>query len=474
MRLSQGAHGNAAFPGGFGLPPHRRIFTNRNLRLRSITTIGFDMDHTLAVYNTDSFGELCFELAVDRLVAEKGYPEVLRSLPYDKDAAIRGLIVDKRLGNLLKVDAFRYVSRVRHGGDFLDREDRRTTYKRGRILTGSNRYRVFDTLFDLPEGCLYAALIDLKDRQPQQISTSYRLLFNDIRETVDTIHADGTLKKRVMADLGRYFIKDPDLAPTLNKFREAGKRLFLLTNSEVEYTAAVMSHLLDGADRNWEDIFDLVVCSSGKPDFFVSRGGGKPVSRRHSSGLDNREGNCFTGGDAFFLESKIGAFGDAILYFGDHTYGDILRSKKSVGWRTAMIIPEIEQEVRALLPLHRQIRALAELEEHLDSLVLERDDLLTGGGTPPNGMTDAKVAKRISRQLSKRAALQKKIAGAYNPYWGSLFKEGRAASRFGEQVTDFACIYTSRVSNFLHYPVEKFFAKPAEVLPHERWASAPA
>jgi hypothetical protein len=35
---------------------------------------------------------------------------------------------------------------------------------------------------------------------------------------------------------------------------------------------------------------------------------------------------------------------------------------------------------------------------------------------------------------------------------------------------EFACIYTSRVSNFLNYPTDKFFARPVEVLPHERWA----
>ena len=62
------------------------------------------------------------------------------------------------------------------------------------------------------------------------------------------------------------------------------------------------------------------------------------------------------------------------------------------------------------------------------------------------------------------------LRAAFNPHWESLFREGRAASRFGRQITEFACIYTSRVSNFLHYPADKFFARPVEVLPHERWA----
>ncbi len=448
------------------LSPQRRIYTNRNLRMSSIEAIGFDMDHTLAVYDGEAFSRLCFDLAIDLLVRRKGYPGRIREVPYDPSLAIRGLIVDKRLGNLLKVDTYSYVSRVRHGDRFLTRDERRATYKRGRIRIGSDRYRVFDTLFDLPEGCLYAGLVALKDADPELLHSSYRVLFNDIREAVDTIHRDGTLKRRVVADLGRYFVLDPGLAPTLAKFRRAGKRLFLLTNSEADYTAAVMNHLLADAPEPWEEIFDLVICSAGKPDFFVSQGGGKPIPRGSVPHLRNRHGNCFTGGDAFFLESKIKAVGDAILYFGDHTYGDILRSKLSVGWRTAMIIPEVEQEISAVLPLREEARTLAGLEESLEELVLQRDRLLNEEEAP--GAEVRRLEGRIAEALTRRGALQRRLAAAFNHHWGSLFSEGRAASRFGGQVKDFACIYTSRVSNFLHYPPDKFFAKPADRMPHER------
>ncbi|VDQ16519.1 unnamed protein product [Trichobilharzia regenti] len=33
------------------------------------------------------------------------------------------------------------------------------------------------------------------------------------------------------------------------------------------------------------------------------------------------------------------------MYVGDHVYGDILKSKKTVGWRTYLIIPELANEV---------------------------------------------------------------------------------------------------------------------------------
>ena len=447
--------------------PSRRVFTNRNLRMTSITAMGFDMDHTLAVYNTDNFNRLCFELAIDRLVRDKGYPEAVRSVRWDPAAAIRGLLVDKRLGNLLKVDAHGHITRVRHGFRFLEKDERRHLYPRGRIRIGSGRYRIFDTLFDLPEGSLYAAIIDLAEQGSLELGRSRHALFDDIRETVDTLHADGSLKTRIVADLGRYFLRDPDLVPTLQSQRQAGTKLFLLTNSEVDYTAAVMDHLVGGPRGSWEDLFDLVVCFARKPGFFVARGPGRPVPTGENPLMPNRRGCCFSGGDAFFLERQLGCRGDEILYWGDHTYGDILRSKKSVGWRTAMIVPEVEEEIEALTPLAGRRRELAAVEELLEELVLEQDHLAASAGDGDGRRAD--LERRIGEALGQRARLQRLLRAVLNPHWESLFREGRAASRFGRQIMEFSCIYTSRVSNLSRYPTDKFFARPVEVLPHERW-----
>ena len=183
--------------------------------------------------------------------------------------------------------------------------------------------------------------------------------------------------------------------------------------------------------------------------------------------MPNRRGCCFTGGDAFFLERKLGCRGDEILYFGDHTYGDILRSKKSVGWRTAMIVPEVEEEIEALTPLARQRRDLADVEERLEELVLEQDELSVVNAAAEHDR--ASLDRRLGEVLGQRARLQRQLRAVLNPHWESLFREGRAASRFGRQIMEFSCIYTSRVSNLLKYPTDKFFSRPVEVLPHERW-----
>jgi HAD superfamily 5'-nucleotidase-like hydrolase len=471
--IDDGAEG---FPLPGELPPRRRIFTNRNLRMESIAAIGFDMDHTLAVYNVENFSRLCFDMALERLVRDRDYPSSILDVPWLPDASIRGLVVDKKLGNLLKIDGHGHITRARHGSQFLDRDQRRGSYPRGRTRIGTPRYRVFDTLFDLPEGSLYTTLVDQVARGELTLHVSFRRLYDDIRDTVDTLHADGTLKARITADLGSYFIHDPDLVPTLERFRAAGKRLFLLTNSEVEYTGAVMQHLVGGAPGAWEGLFDLIVCAAGKPAFFLERGPGRAVEPGQYPLLPSLGRNAYVGGDCFFLEGLLEASGDGILYFGDHTYGDILRSKKSVGWRTAMIVPEIETEVAKLTPLRSAWQELNELEEHLEDLVtardLARDQLRDPARADDAALAEAlaRLERRLGEALGRRARLQRLLRAAFNPHWESLFREGRAASRFGRQVMEFACIYTSRVSNFLGYPADKFFSRPLEVLPHERWA----
>ena len=55
------------------------------------------------------------------------------------------------------------------------------------------------------------------------------------------------MKRTIKASLADYIVRDPELAPTLHKFRSSGKRLFLLTNSAWDYTDAVMTHLLGTA-----------------------------------------------------------------------------------------------------------------------------------------------------------------------------------------------------------------------------------
>jgi hypothetical protein len=65
------------------------------------------------------------------------------------------------------------------------------------------------------------------------------------------------------------------------------------------------------------------------------------------------------------------------------------------------------------------------------------------------------------------AGLQTSVESGYNPYWGLTFKEGSENSRIGEQIEDYACVYTSRASNFVFYSPMQYFRVLRQVMPHE-------
>src|ERR1700759_4863455 len=87
---------------GLSLPHSRQIYTNRALKMDEIALVGFDMDYTLAVYSMRQIEELAFHMTLARLVEQRGYPSYLTGLKYDHEYVIRGLVVDKDLGNIFK------------------------------------------------------------------------------------------------------------------------------------------------------------------------------------------------------------------------------------------------------------------------------------------------------------------------------------------------------------------------------------
>src|SRR5262249_16297350 len=95
------------------------------------------------------------------------------------------------------------------------------------------------------------------------------------------------------------------------------------------------------------------------------------------------------------------------------------------------------------------------------------------------GAIAVEAAKRQARATLEqhRAALREvtetydrlevEVDLSFNASWGPLFKEGNENSRFGEQVEHYACLYTSRVSNFLAYSPLRYFRAPRAKMPHE-------
>jgi len=326
-----------------------------------------------------------------------------------------------------------------------------------------------------------------EDFEAQKVD--FERLYDDIRECIDTVHRDNSLKREIRKDIGHYIFKDPELGPALHKLRSGGKKLFLLTNSLWDYTDVVMSYLLDGVVAEypfWRNYFDLVVTGASKPAFFselrpfqeldLVTGEGKALGEN----APLERGKVYQGGNQPAFQRATSCPGEAVLYVGDHIYGDILRSKKSSLWRTCMVVQEIEDEINYTDARHVKISALSEVE-----LLLARlDDEVSARKTALNQLERKKpVAEEERRRLKgelerlRRAhresfdlseSLERDVEEGFNRYWGLLFKEGNENSRFGEQVEQYACIYTSRVSNLLHYSPMQYYRSPRDLMPHER------
>ena len=61
------------------------------------------MDYTLIHYDVNAWEGRAFEYGLKDL-EEKGFP--VTGLSFDPDLVIRGLILDKEMGNIVKVDRF--------------------------------------------------------------------------------------------------------------------------------------------------------------------------------------------------------------------------------------------------------------------------------------------------------------------------------------------------------------------------------
>ena len=487
-----------------------RVYVNRNLRMDQVDAIGFDMDYTLAIYNQPEMDRLSIEATVHKLI-ERGYPERLRTMPYRTDFAIRGLLIDKKLGNVLKMDRYRYVKKAYHGMRELTRDERRALYHTQRIRVGTPRYHWVDTLYALSEVCVFAAVTDALEKDGVEVD--YDKLFGDVRSSIDLAHQDGSILNTVLSDLPRFVRRDPLLGATLHKLRSAGKKLFVLTNSRAAYTEKMMTYLVGDAlpeYPSWRNYFDVIITAAGKPRFFTEAAALLEVddegaaTTRAATHLER--GRVYSGGNIAEFERLFETAGDRILYVGDHIYGDVLRAKKDSAWRTAMIVQEMAEELTAhelcnddldrlgtleqlrdamYDELRSRQRRFKELSKQLEDLEALQSSTTTTGTDPAgpgfDGPTRAEV--EVARLREKRAIdrvrirlrsvdteveeIEDRVDRAFHPFWGSLFKSGPEVSIFGDQVEQYACLYTERVSNLVMYSPMHYFRSPRDRMPHE-------
>ena len=465
-------------------PPGRGIYCNRTLNLRSVRAIGYDMDYTLVDYRVDAFEQMVYAQARERLASE-GWP--MAGLAFDGAMVARGLVIDTELGNLVKANRFGFVKRAMHGTRMLEFAEQREAYAQTPVDLGDARWVFLNTLFSLSEGCLYAQAVDLLDRGALPRPFEYASLYRRVRARVDAQHIEGHLKAEIAAAPEHFVLQDPEAALALLDQKAAGKKLLLITNSEWSFTAKMMAHAYDRhlpGGMTWRDLFDLIIVSARKPAFFTERGPFFEVV--DESGLLRplvgplRPGGIYLGGSAAQVERDLGISGDELLYVGDHMFGDVHVSKRTLSWRTALILREMEAEVAAQdafgateAHLMRLMAEKEALEAQLSQTRVTLQRLHTGYGpavTEPAASLEARVQQLRTQLLAldaEIAPLAKAGTELTNPRWGLLTRAGNDKSHLTRQIERYADIYTSRVSNFMQATPFAYFRSPRGSLPHD-------
>lgn len=147
---------------------------------------------------------------------------------------------------------------------------------------------------------------------------------------LDVTHTAGVLKRRVLTDLGRFVSAAGHVRGLLEVLADAGKRLFVVTNSHRDYALAVLEAVAGGA---WARTFDLVAVDSRKPAFFDPRTPAIAVSVSSGSPVIEHA-------NAATIEAFLGTRGGRILFAGDNLRADT-GAARGFGWRTAHVAAEL-------------------------------------------------------------------------------------------------------------------------------------
>ena len=173
-----------------------KVYVNRTLNMKRIRYIGLDMDHTLIRYYSDEFEKLSHSVMKEKLIKGRNYPEAVRALPFDYNLAIRGLVVDRERGNLLKLNRHSSIRASSHGLAPLDFKTQQKTYKSMYIDLSDAAYMAVDTSFSISLATLIAQLVELKKSNPTAYP-DFAKIADDVLYVLDEAHRDGSLKEVV-------------------------------------------------------------------------------------------------------------------------------------------------------------------------------------------------------------------------------------------------------------------------------------
>ncbi|CAM1332795.1 NT5DC3 (predicted) [Pycnogonum litorale] len=435
------------------------VFANNELNLSDIDVYGFDYDYTLVQYKDSVLG-LIYDLARDYLIKRCKYPKEIESLNYVPNFAVRGLHYDFEQGVLMKVDSFHQIQlgSVYRGLTPINKDEIMKLYSRDTlrkdVISGSHSSMVqLSDLFSVPEMVLLSNVTEFFEKN--NIPYHPQILFQDVKFSVSEIHPQ--MHNIITRDenIAYYLESNPDLLRLLEKMKNDGKTLFLVTNSKYSFVNSGLNFIL-GPD--WQQLFDIIVVLARKPHFFQESK--RPfrmydtITKKHKWEKINslEKGKIYMEGTVNQLHAMTGWEGSRVLYFGDHVYADLADVTHSYGWKTGAIISELRDEINTLNC--KECRSAVNWLQTLQNLIEEIQD--------EDGADDL-----VNQLLTERDQLRLKTKHMFNKHFGSMFRTFHTPTYFSRRLFRFSDIYTSSITNLLNYSSKHTFYPRRGALPHE-------
>ncbi|KAM8829880.1 5'-nucleotidase domain-containing protein 2 isoform 1-T1 [Synchiropus picturatus] len=440
------------------------IYANNEVSLAEVDIYGFDYDYTLAVYS-NALNTMIYEAARGFLIEHFKYPAAICKYDYIPNFAVRGLHYDIQKGLLMKIDAFHYIqpgSVYRglspvpddevlelYGGTYhIPLEQDSGFYGKG------PKMKQFMDIFSIPEMALLAVANDFFITNNIEYDPVH--LYKDVSEAIGMVHLKGFMYKWITQDLDKFILRGGETEAVLHRLVSQGKKLFLITNSPFSFVDKGMTHMVG---KDWRDFFDVVIVQADKPHFFTDCI--KPFRCLDQNGNLRWEkisslskGQVYKQGNLFEFLRLTGWRGSKVLYFGDHLYSDLADLTLRHGWRTAAIVPELEQETKVVsterYALHLTwLQALTGLMEQLQ---IHRDP----------------ESKEVFLEWQKeREELRVMTKNLFNPQFGSIFRTCHNPTYFSRRLCRFSDVYMASLSCLLNYDPSYTFYPRRTPLQHE-------
>jgi phosphoglycolate phosphatase-like HAD superfamily hydrolase len=397
-------------------------------------------------------------MAKDILIHTYGYPAGLAELSFDPNFAIRGLCVDKSNGVICKLS---HLQRIGQRFAYLGRKQLTAQqiedfYGEFRTVSSGDidQMKALNDMFAMAEACLIADVIHTLEVKKDSYGELYEAptVVDDILSAIKDVHVSGAMHGAVLKDPAKFIKPSPHLRDMLMRFRKAGKKLFLCTNSGVVYAEAAIRYALgdlppvaqatatppaasgdapiveavpdtvtlEGAStESWRRLFDVIICSANKPnDFFYGK---KPFRQWvDAAGAPSavpirtlEQGVIYVNGSVAALRRATGWNSRRVLYVGDNLFADLSEARTAHGWQTACVIEELQAEIQItnthvfnqLYNLRVALRHLIEDIQHHAEQRLEALPSNTYIDTP-EGREGAKIAHSTNTAAEDFAQFQ--------------------------------------------------------------------